>query len=86
MREHHVHLTTDTSSILSAIASLEHFSQFSLEVGQRLLDLGDALVQTRSIDMGYGSTGTREIRILFEPSDGLAQLLSACLAGELEGL
>lgn len=86
MREQHVNLTADTTGILGAIASLEHFAKTSLEVRQRLLDLGDALVQARTIDMGDSPAGAREIRVLFEPSDGLAQLLSACLAGDFHGL
>ena len=86
MSEHYVNLTADTANLLEAIASLEHFSKISREVRQRFLDLGDALVQVRSVDMGDSPTGTREIRVLLEPSEGLAQLLSACLAGDFHGL
>ena len=86
MREPTVNLCADTSGLLTAIQSLKHFVDISLEVRNRFLDLGDSLAQVRSVDMGDSPTGAREIRVFLEPSDGLADLLSACLAGDFHGL
>ncbi len=86
MREQYVNLTADTSDLLRAIESLKQFANISTEVRQRLLDLRDSLVEVRAVDMGDGPTGTREIRVLLEPSKGLSDLLSACLAGDFHEL
>lgn len=85
-REQTVSLSVDASSLLATLDSLKHFAEVSLEVRQRLLSLGDSISQTRSIDLGSNATGAFDIRILFEPSDRLTELLAACLAGDFNGM
>ena len=86
MREKNIRLTADASSLIDALASIEKFAQVSFEVRDRFLSLGDSCAQTRCIDMGNGSAGAFEVRVILEPSNGLADLLSACLAGDFNGL
>lgn len=79
-------LSADTSALCDCLALLEHFLELSLEVRKRFLGLGDALAQTRSVNVGDGTAAACEVRVFLEPSDGLRELLAACLAGDFDGL
>ncbi|MBV2180916.1 MAG: hypothetical protein KUL86_06725 [Castellaniella sp.] len=78
-------VTVDSEPLMSCMASLKQFLDVSLEVRHRFLSLGDALTQARSLNLDDGSAvRAGEFRIVLKPSDGLTQLLSACLAGDFD--
>lgn len=79
-----IRLIADTEPFDSCLASLKHFLDISLEVRERLIGLGNSLAKTRSINVVDGATSTCEVRVFLEPSDGLAQILAACLAGDID--
>ena len=86
MVHHTTHLYVDATVLNDYLASLEHFLDLSLEVRKRFLGLGNALAQARCVDVGDGPTTASEVRVLLGPSDGLRELLVACVAGDFDGL
>ena len=77
----------DTSAALADLALLAEFAQRSLQVRQRLLDLGDLAAHLRCVHLEPGAAlGAGQLRVRFELANGLAELVSAIRAGDGNGL
>jgi len=75
----------DTRQLLADIELLAEFSERSLEVQKRLLDLGDFCAHMRCVDADPAfAPGAGQLGIRLEFSNGLADLVSAVRAGQFD--
>ena len=77
----------DAASVQSDLALLTQAAKGSLQLRQRLLDLGNLGSHLRCVDADPAlALDACEFGIRFEFSDALAQLVSAVRAGQFDGL
>lgn len=82
-----VPVSCDTSGLLADIALLAEFAQRSLQVRQRLIDLGDLGAHLRCVHLERGAAlGAGQVGVRVELADGLADLVAAIRAGDGNGL
>lgn len=82
-----VPLSCDTSGLRADLALLAQAAERSLEVRQRLLDLGDLSAHIRCVDLKpHLALAACQVRIRLEFSDRVAALVAALRAGDGNGL
>ena len=87
MEAQNLAVACDASKLLADIALLVQAAQRSLQVRQRLLDLGHLGTHLVRVDVdGSGAASTSELRIRLESVDALFELVTAVRAGQFDGL
>lgn len=82
-----VSIHCDTAALQADLALLADFAQRSLQVRQRLLDLGDLGSHIRCVHLEAGSAlAAGQLGVRFELANGLAELVAAIRAGDGNGL
>lgn len=77
----------DTANLRADLALLAEFAERSLQVRQRLLDLGDLGAHLRCVHLEPGAAlGAGQFGVRLELANGLAELVAAIRAGDGDGL
>lgn len=80
-----INLGADTAPLQAALASLEAVFKTTPEFSQNFLDDRNIFVEDYRIDGACGAArGAGDIRIIFQPTDHLCDLLLATGAGDLQ--
>lgn len=80
-------LACDASQLLADMELLSQAAQRSLQVRQRLLDLGDFGPELVRVDIDRsGATGAGELRIRLESANAFLELAAAVRAGQFDDL
>ena len=80
-----ISIRVDTARVLADLALLSEAAQRSLQLRQRLLDLGELASHLVCVDVDHAfALGASELGIRLEFSNGLAALVSAARAGQFD--
>ena len=82
-----LHLSLDVDQAIADLNLLSQAAERSLELRQRLLELGDLGAHLRCVDLDLAAAEpATQHRIRLELSDRLAELVSAVRAGDFDAL
>jgi hypothetical protein len=79
-------LRIDAEALRQDLQLLAQAAERSIEVRERLLELGDLAAQFGCVHTDDGAAAAGELRIRLEPTDGLRALLTAVRTGDVDGL